>query len=971
VDELYNEAMLLKNLDNNAFSFINDEPYPDYFDESIVDNTESADFTFLERDKINYRGSNASDHVDLRLNDLSDWNDSSDSFNSLDYSNVNPTHQHFENLSVKFDNNPSSSLDPYPNFQSYDGSGNLSLGNNSDFVSADDDAIYVINDMNDDHLVNQNIQFDDDKVIHSTKKKVTFDDRVRIKSIERIEIQDDINLKNYLKLKAGLQKLKNLFTIHKKKKPTKVGYQGEMPVVVIEYIDEVLDEYNRKEVLYFGKDYPKITIDFSEDLNDSIAIDEQDVFDSYNIDFDTTAEIGERTDSKLYHKNNSPTTTVHGKIETNNNNNNPKSILKNDNSEVVVKPSNDFNHPSKSNRNINDAENIPSYLHDSTPKKKKEKQKKAKKFIDKVMSMERNYYNQRDKDLTSLPNEESSLKKEQNPKESNSSQNEKKTKSKSYIKNIYKSFKNSIVNDNLINSKIEGDEKNESNVNISNVSVMNMKLENPNLKLLLEEEEEKETDSFQEILNLFENDNNNNNNVHEEILENSIQKPESNNENLMNDKLPKARSISGATDEKASVNEKDKENDESVNTVPHEKDESLKKKRKRSWSLFSLFKKNSHLKKSYSSSHLDEITDSIHELRSINEKNDSVHEVVNNNGHTYIIHKDINNGYTEVIHEESSFNKPSEEVHDPSANSSTSINYELDLGPSLEKEFTELIANSDHDNVNEPEKVKDQESERDEQKSGKDEQKSGKDEQKSERDERKPEQQEQKPEYQPVQKQESLAFNLDKMDSSLTETDILAKQVSKISSSTEMNQSSATIDYTQPQNQISMSSLNLKSTFIPQNSDQTILIQNNIMIHEDYPHSFQKVISQEKELKLKKEKNHIVMPTSEEVNDDLKKKSSPPPQPQPQPQQQEQPKKSSIEIKNNNNTTSQKPPLLPKKTFKPVVLPIDNENDFNKVDSIEVIDEYIIKCQKPFILHTENGEDREVNEIVIEDEITE
>jgi len=538
VDELYNEAMLIKNLDNNAFSFMSDEPYPDYYDESVVDNTESADCSFLEREanRVNVRGSNASDRVDLRLHDLSDWNGSSDSFNSLDYAHANnsfngldyahannsfngldyahannsfngldyahannsfngldyahannsfngldyahanpttsPTPQHFENLSVKFNNTPY--VDQYQNFQNFDGN---HYSNGSDFVSIDDDAIYVISDMNDDHLANQNIPFHEEDRVPRSKKRVTFDDNVRVKSIERIEIQDETYLKNYLKLKAGFQKLKRLFTLKKKKKQTKVekAYQGEIPIVVIEYIDDVYDEYNRKEVIYFGKNYPKITIDFSEGLDDSIAIDEHDVFDCYDYGFD----FEERTDSKLYH-NKFPVEPENNDISS------PKSILKND--KVIAKPSEDSSHSSNSNRNTNDFENIPSYLRDPTPQKKKEKQKKARKFIDKVMNMERNYYNPMEtskgakevkevkevkgakevkevkevkgaKEVKEVKEVKGVVKKEspqepikelKEPKEPN----EKKTKSKSYIKNVYKSFKNSIINDNLRDTKL-------------------------------------------------------------------------------------------------------------------------------------------------------------------------------------------------------------------------------------------------------------------------------------------------------------------------------------------------------------------------------------------------------------------------------------------------------------------------------------------------------------------------------------
>jgi len=505
-----------------------------------------------------------------------------------------------------------------------------------------------------------------------------------------------------------------------------------------------------------------------------------------------------------------------------------------------------------------------------------------------------------------------------------------------------------------------------------------MKLENLNLKLLLEEEE-KDTDSFQEILNLFENDNS------KEVLENDTQKPESHNENLVNDKSSKPRSSSVVTDEKTSVNEKE----ENLGVI-NGKNESLKKKRKRSWSLFSLFKKSSHLRKSSSSSlpvenyKNDENTNLSHEISSLKEKDGSIHEVVNKNGHTYIIHKDINNGYTEVIHEDSRNNKPVEEIPDPTANSSTSINYELDLSPpelansnsasesQQEKEQKHEVKPEQNPEVEQDPEVKPEQNPEEEQDPEVKPEQNPEEEQDSEVKQdhevkQNPEvkqEQEQKPE---IKQEESLAVNLDKMDSSLTETDILAKQVSKISSLTEMNQSSLTLDYTQPQNQISLSSLNLKSSFMPQNSDQTILIQNNIMVYEDYPHSFQKVIRQEKQLKLKEEKGQIVMPTSKEANDDLKKPSKPSPSPQLQPQQQGQPKKLDTETKNNNP-----PPSTPQtKTFKPVVLPIDNENNFNKVDTIEVIDEYVIKCHKPFIIHTDNGEDQEVNEIVIEDEITE
>jgi len=71
-----------------------------------------------------------------------------------------------------------------------------------------------------------------------------------------------------------------------------------------------------------------------------------------------------------------------------------------------------------------------------------------------------------------------------------------------------------------------------------------------------------------------------------------------------------------------------------------------------------------------------------------------------------------------------------------------------------------------------------------------------------------------------------------------------------------------------------------------------------------------------------------------------------------------------INNEHNQNTSS-------KKTFKPVILPIEKENDFNKVETIEVIDEYVFNCPKPFIFYTKDGKKEEISEILIEDVIIE
>ncbi|OUM64587.1 hypothetical protein PIROE2DRAFT_60547 [Piromyces sp. E2] len=170
---------------------------------------------------------------------------------------------------------------------------------------------------------------------------------------------------------------------------------------------------------------------------------------------------------------------------------------------------------------------------------------------------------------------------------------------------------------------------------------------------------------------------------------------------------------------------------------------------------------------------------------------------------------------------------------------------------------------------------------------------------------------------------------IDKMDSSLTETDILAKQISKISSSLEVTKSS-TIDYTQLTSQIADSSL------IPNETD------NNFSPFTD------NINQQKKDDQDNQITNNIIETESmdnqnHEYIDDSNKES----------------------IENNQHTTTSP------KTFKPVILPIDNENDFNRVETIEIIDEYIFDSPNPILYYTNNGKEEEISEIIIEDKFVE
>ncbi|OUM64586.1 hypothetical protein PIROE2DRAFT_60546 [Piromyces sp. E2] len=396
IEELYNEAVIMNNLDDNTFAFINEDSYNEYFDNSI-DNSGSTDYSLFERDpNICHRRSSLSKSLDLSFH------------NSQGLTNMKSINQEV-NL---FSDLPLDTIYP-DNIEESSKYKVVSPMNDDKFVSADDDAIYVIDD--------GYVDSDDDSQEQKNKKKVTFNENVKVERIDRVDVRGDVTFKSFIKNR--FKKLKQLFTGDNKKNDDNdngdYDFEDELPIVTIEYVDDYYDCYNKKEVLFFGEDYPRIVIDFADDYYDMDEYDES-YYDNPYIYDESFEEEGPQLneDDNQEMKNNHLDDSIGENVE--------HVKLMNDDSEAV-KYVNEINEP----HNQEDEE-IPFYLREVTPQKNKEKQKIAKKLIDKVINMEKSFRLEQEKKLsnqsnkakeeliTELPKESELSKESESPKESES-----------------------------------------------------------------------------------------------------------------------------------------------------------------------------------------------------------------------------------------------------------------------------------------------------------------------------------------------------------------------------------------------------------------------------------------------------------------------------------------------------------------------------------------------------------------------
>jgi len=824
IEELYNEAVIMNNLDDNTFAFMNEDSYNEYLDNSM-DNSGSTDYSLFERDpNISHKRSSLPKSLDLNL-------PANHEFNNMKYINKD----------VKlFDNMPVNTI--YPD-EIEESTENRVISPNEDnkFVSADDDAIYVI----DDGYVD-----DDDELQQETKnkKKVTFNEKVKIKRIDRIDIHGNNIFKSYFK--NSFKKLKKLFTNGDSKKVVdKVihGYQGELPVVTIEYVDDYYDTYNKKEVLFFGEDYPRIIIDFTDDYYDVDGYDYDDQYYNYPDIYQDEYQMYQDCDVEDNNHH------LSGTISENANK------LINDDSEVNQLVS-------AVNETVNTNENkdeVPFYLREATPQITKEKKRIAKKLIDRVINMEKSYYQEKEKVVSKEERVIESSKVLESPKEQeeliNSEEKaqttstevlkespeikpttlsnskpvlKKKSKSMSYIKNVYKSLKHSLSMNDTLKSKSD-DEEDKEEKDISNTGIFESNVEDNNNIISVEGNEEKTE------FHLFDNGS-------DTSVDNEAKKVEKEIDinKLIDNRLEKVQSsLTTVVGEDENI---EVEKVEVVDSDRKEGEEILKSKKSKSF--LSLFKKSNRSKSSIANTQQIEI-DNNENNNDDKENNNDVIKDNKTNSHSF---------FTHIKHNFKSKTTSEQQQEE------------------LQQEQEEIFTTSTDKNEEELQ----QEIEND------------------------------------------LPISYEKMDSSLTETDILAKQISNLSSSFDIDKNSSTVDYTQLSNQIAESSL--------------------ITNEADYIFSlYSDNINQQEE-----DKQNYQMNSNEIKNE-------------------------SSSMNNQTMENENIPPTSSQKTFKPVVLPIDNENNFNIVDTIEIIDEYIFDSPNPILYYTNGGKEEEISEIIIEDRFIE
>jgi len=481
IEELYNEAIIMSNLDNNAFAFVNEDSYNEYFDNSL-DNSGSTDYSLFERDpNISYKRSSVSKSLDLSHP------------SNQEYSNdryIDKDAKLFENLPI--DTVYPDTIRESSEFEV------ISPVNDNKYVSADDDAIYVIDDgyVEDDDELQQE---------QKNKKKVTFNENVRVKRIDSVNIKENSTFKYYFK--NSFRKLKKLFTNdHKKNIDEDIyDYQEELPIITIEYVDDYYDIYNKKEVLFFGDDYPRIVIDFTDEFCYEMGGYDEQYYNYQNMDQD---------DLQMYQNDNEKVNNHHGEIEGENADH---VKIMNDDTKATK-----FVSEVEETVNIvdNKSEEVPFYLREDTVQKKKEKKKLAKKLIDKVINMEKNFNREQEKLSSKNERDIKSLKEPELAREQESSKElenkklivsnesvqtsstdileatpesvkspkdkpvlKKKSKSVNYIKNVYKSLKYSLsLNDtskdqsvNKMNKKNKNKNKNKNKKMFSQHQSIKMK----------------------------------------------------------------------------------------------------------------------------------------------------------------------------------------------------------------------------------------------------------------------------------------------------------------------------------------------------------------------------------------------------------------------------------------------------------------------------------------------------------------
>ncbi|ORX52262.1 hypothetical protein BCR36DRAFT_369638 [Piromyces finnis] len=808
--ELYNEAIIMNNLDDNAFSFINEDSYNEYFDNSI-DNSGSSNYSLFERDpNISHKTSDHPKSLKLLLHDDQEY---------TNLKSINKNVKLFNNLPLKIiypDN-----INDTSNHKVKSPMNDNNDDHDDDFISVDDDAIYIVD--NDTYPEKCDIQQE-----LKIKKKVTFNENVKIKRIDRVDIMEDGTLKTYIKneFKLGFKKLKNLFLgNNKKNNKTNINCGSELPVITIEYVDDDYDNYNKKEVLFFGNEYPKIVIDFTNEY------DEVEVDDDYTEQYYNNYESNNESCKSNKYEINDETERDDDDHHNMKKDSIKFAILINDDTKAVK-----FAEVKEESKYINDEnEEIPFYLRKVNSHKNKEKQRIAKKLIDKVMDMEKKYYLEQEKKILKYSNlmkdkkmiepskipkrlefskdeeniESNSIEDQKSTQElTNFSNNDpillKKSKSMNYIKTVCKTIRQSLsLADTSKNGSDDNNGNDKNNNDISNTGVYEPNVNNSSSNIINDDEGNGNKMDFY----LFENNS-------ESSINNDVKEEEENNNNFIDNRLEKVQSslttvIGGEDLEKIDVlvdnNEK--------------KEEKFLKKKNTNF-FFSMFKKkNSH---SISQAHHIDInsTDNNNLIKNKKTNSFSYFSLFKNN---FIIKSKNTSEKKEIV---------------KTSNEEKSIQQEIE-----------------NDQV----------------------------------------------------------ISFEKMNSSLTETDIFAKQISKISSSFEINNSS-TVNYTR-------SSLN-------HNGSEYINQQKNYNQNDD-------VINHEIETESSSAIDYHYYDNSDY-----------------------------LENNNIHHSSSQK-------IFKPVILPIDKENGFNKVETIEIIDEYIFDSPKPYIYYTNDGKEVEISEIIIEDRFME
>ncbi|KAG4084429.1 hypothetical protein H8356DRAFT_192139 [Neocallimastix lanati (nom. inval.)] len=967
INELYNEAVIIKNLDDNTFSFAKEDSYNEYFNNSI-DNSENSDHSLFERDpNINYSRTVNNQEVF----DSPELIESNESLMNNNYQKNDPKINYKE---IKPINSISSKSN---NINDINESINVICQSNNDYVNADDDEIYIIKDTNNNN--DDEIQCVEEKI--KSKKKVTFNEKVKVKRIDKIINKKEIPVKNYIKdeLKFGLKKLKKLFTFSRKKEnennrslPIDLWfYENEFPVITIEYVDDYSDRYHKKELIYSNKNCPRIVIDYIDDFsytnsnkknenaNENYEDDDDEINFIYEIE-EEEEEIKENKNNikfkqkKRYekYKENNQNFFIKPILVNNNNesvieiNHIDNSVLVDepviennqvDNSVLVNEPVMEINQVDNSfpiNKLDKKDEKLPFYLREEVPSKKKEKQKKAKKFIDKLMRMERNYYREAEKASHELDKSDHTIKENKDIENLMSNSQE-----ENIISPYLNRNSNSIDNKESFNNSSYS---NKLNDDVENTSISTQK---PTLK--------KKSASMNYIKNVYKtlkhtfsmSDTSNNNNLDKDDEGVNIYEYNAcilgmnlDNENKLSPK------ISNQTLERnnnninniCNIEEMNSIDDISLNKISKEnvgyKNNIMESKNGKDISKDNVNKIENKLQK-YQSSLATMVADvDVIDVANINIINDNFNIDINKE----ILHK--KKGWSSLItlfKKSKQFNSEkqiiNDDENDKNLNILKSINTNFNLSNSNVKNFNKTSQKEEIKLFNSFEKENQNQKE--------------------------------------IEKYNNNFNNLDKMDSSLTETDILARQISRISDSIETANNELN-DYTQLLNN---SSINENNAFVDTNinlSSATIVDQNT---NDDLASKIETKSSSNKQLKqIKKSSSQKLSEIVNDINNSEIKKneinkyissnSS-----NCESQLIHKTEKEIVESENIKYTTT----TTTKKVFSPVILPIDKENDFSKVDTIEIIDEYIFNCSKPCLFNTNEGKKEEIYEILIEDKFSE